>query len=1048
MRFKKSIAVLLSLIMVFSVFTVIPVMTADATGEVGESDPGESGSGQSSTEATEPGVEVIENHKITVDCEDHATLTADKVWATKGQTVNLTLTIDPGYRLKKWGLTPADLVIENNSFVMPDSDVVVLAYIEEIPWHNITVTTNGHGTASASAGRVQEGDALTLSASPDPGYILLDWNVVSGGVTIENNGFVMLTEDVEIEAVVASGRNAGNYDNLKDALRDGSGAPIFLKNDIQAEGLTNVFNNTTAILDLNGHTLSRDGDIVVLVYGNLTIRDTKGGGKITGGTSCGVRVGMNGTLTLEGGEISGNASSGFGGGIYVSSGTIIMKGGTVCHNSAPSYGGGIYLSNAAMTMSGGTVSSNSASARGGGIYLTDNSSLTMTGGVISENSAIYGGGVYAAKGCSFRLTDGEISSNTADSYGGVYLESESTLNIEGGSVTGNEAAYVPAVCFDGTCNISGGSITGNVGTDSQFHGAVRVSSNYASLRLSGDPIIKDNFVGGQQSNVYLISTNNLTITGELADTAHIGIEKENDGVFTSGLNGKGEAYFVTRVNSVTVNTNNSFGTASASVSSAEGGTVVTLTATPNEDYYLKEWVVVSGGVTIENDQFVMPYKPVVIRAIFEQITYPVTVTVEPSAGGTSSASKNPAPRNQPVFLEATPNTGYRLKEWQVVSGSVTIEEFMNGGSEDPAAEMCYGFYMPGEPVEIKAIFEKIPYSVSVSSQDGGTAAADKNEAAEGDIVTVTVSPDGGYRLGFYDGSVELAPTDTPNVYEFEMPAYDVWFEFFFDPLYAIYTDGNVDTYPWYDLITEPITSAGEFDEVFIVLKENAIPDEGKYFTGEYTVDNESLGRDVTDPWANYIDHFDMPDHAVTVAAVQADKEALTVDLRSGEAVELSYDTFILLVTADRIPRLYPDEGDDILFDLDSSGTPDVRLYLVEERDENEVVTSVAYYAVKADNADATGRHTFDYSGSTVRCSTISFVLPGGVIRGDADGNGQVTILDATIIQRRLASLHVSSFAEEAADATGDGELSILDATAIQRYLASLPTNEAIGQPMS
>lgn len=65
-------------------------------------------------------------------------------------------------------------------------------------------------------------------------------------------------------------------------------------------------------------------------------------------------------------------------------------------------------------------------------------------------------------------------------------------------------------------------------------------------------------------------------------------------------------------------------------------------------------------------------------------------------------------------------------------------------------------------------------------------------------------------------------------------------------------------------------------------------------------------------------------------------------------------------------------------------------------------------------------------------------------RGDADGDGVVTILDATVIQRKLAEFAVSRFNETAADVNGDG-LNILDATAIQRYLAGFPNTYQIGE---
>ena len=70
---------------------------------------------------------------------------------------------------------------------------------------------------------------------------------------------------------------------------------------------------------------------------------------------------------------------------------------------------------------------------------------------------------------------------------------------------------------------------------------------------------------------------------------------------------------------------------------------------------------------------------------------------------------------------------------------------------------------------------------------------------------------------------------------------------------------------------------------------------------------------------------------------------------------------------------------------------------------------------------------------------------GAYMIGDADTDEKITILDATAIQRVLASLPVAAFNEKAADSDEDGKLTILDATAIQRHLASLPTNPRIGQ---
>ena len=72
----------------------------------------------------------------------------------------------------------------------------------------------------------------------------------------------------------------------------------------------------------------------------------------------------------------------------------------------------------------------------------------------------------------------------------------------------------------------------------------------------------------------------------------------------------------------------------------------------------------------------------------------------------------------------------------------------------------------------------------------------------------------------------------------------------------------------------------------------------------------------------------------------------------------------------------------------------------------------------------------------------------GLLLGDVDGDGEVSILDATAIQRYLAELPNDAFYGAAADTDGDGDITILDATYIQLWLASLPSNENIGQPIA
>ena len=164
---------------------------------------------------------------------------------------------------------------------------------------------------------------------------------------------------------------------------------------------------------------------------------------------------------------------------------------------------------------------------------------------------------------------------------------------------------------------------------------------------------------------------------------------------------------------VTVKTDGN-GTASASHAKAAAGTEITLTATPNAGYRFKEWQVMSGGVTVKNDKFTMPSGNVEIKAIFEEDAPPTpteyTVTVKTDGNGTASASHAKAVVGTEITLTATPNAGYHFKEWQVMSGDVTVKNDK--------------FTMPSGNVEIKAIFEEdapptpTEYTVTFDGNDG------------------------------------------------------------------------------------------------------------------------------------------------------------------------------------------------------------------------------------------------------------------------------------------------------------------------------------------
>ena len=58
--------------------------------------------------------------------------------------------------------------------------------------------------------------------------------------------------------------------------------------------------------------------------------------------------------------------------------------------------------------------------------------------------------------------------------------------------------------------------------------------------------------------------------------------------------------------------------------------------------------------------------------------------------------------------------------------------------------------------------------------------------------------------------------------------------------------------------------------------------------------------------------------------------------------------------------------------------------------------------------------------------------------GDVNGDGQVTVVDATLIQKYIAGLvTLSDTQKAAADVNNDGSVSIVDVTQLQTYIAGL-----------
>jgi uncharacterized repeat protein (TIGR02543 family) len=123
----------------------------------------------------------------------------------------------------------------------------------------------------------------------------------------------------------------------------------------------------------------------------------------------------------------------------------------------------------------------------------------------------------------------------------------------------------------------------------------------------------------------------------------------------------------------------------------------------NTNYHVRAYAKNSAGTSYGAD---------VSFTTFPATPISYTVTVQNDGHGTGSASPSSAEAGTEVILTATPSNGYVFKEWQIISGGVTVS-----GNK---------FTMPAGDVIVKAIFEETlvqTYMVTVNGSHASTTGA-------------------------------------------------------------------------------------------------------------------------------------------------------------------------------------------------------------------------------------------------------------------------------------------------------------------------------------
>ncbi|WP_394372198.1 SpaA isopeptide-forming pilin-related protein, partial [Peptoniphilus harei] len=226
------------------------------------------------------------------------------------------------------------------------------------------------------------------------------------------------------------------------------------------------------------------------------------------------------------------------------------------------------------------------------------------------------------------------------------------------------------------------------------------------------------------------------------------------------------------------------------------------------------------------------------------------------ANGTVTANKTTGiNQGDNVTLTVSPNNGYELEKLTVAGVDVT-NSVKNGQ---------YSFTMPASNVAVKATFRAKLYSVWTQSVEHGSISASPNSNLKaGDKVTITATPEAGYKLekityNDNNGQEQTLTLDQNN--QFTMPAYSVALTGHFVDARQSYevkvtqpqTGGSISANP---------TSAKEGDTVSL----SATPNEG-YLLDKFEV-TYGNGQTVN---VNENNQFTMPKSNVTVTATFKEK---------------------------------------------------------------------------------------------------------------------------------------------------------------------------------
>lgn len=589
------------------------------------------------------------------------------------------------------------------------------------------------------------GNSVELSGSIDSGIKLVvpsgkTATVESGNFSV--NGTLELTGGTVSVAPGATLSVAGTIVNNGTVDVDGgtslnSGGTFEVTGDISGSGSISVGKNANATLkdgyEVTG-TLTNDG--TVTVNGSLA---AGGSGKITNNgklaISSSLTLNDHSTLTNSG-EISCGVSIDDTANMTISDGSKV--GGNITVNGSLTVDGD-YTQDHAITVA------QRASMSIEGCKFTTSSGTTTINGSLSMSNVEFTGPLTVGNNATVDISDNSDVTVSDYFYNGTTTIDDSTFVVDGAEIVGNHGisgtVELTTEKNETVMTVSNATVNeaytiSNVNIEKLVVDGTLTMNAGLTIESSGELVVDGTLTVGSNQSLTVKNTDGISGSGRINVSGWLYNDNDSDaGDVEIQIQGSGLVY----------------SESAALLDNVSNGTPTTTKAPNGENYEL---------------------------ALSRGVGGTFAVKAVAGAHGSVSPTSTEGTAGSDVRITATPDEGY------MVDSANTY--YVNASNEKSYAVNVNGdvctFSMPNNDVTLYVNFKKAEtpdeptgttYTISRGTSANGTFVVNANKADAGETVTITTSPNSGYKVSRVSVTGATATKFADNVYTFTMPAQNV-----------------------------------------------------------------------------------------------------------------------------------------------------------------------------------------------------------------------------------------------------------------------------------